>query len=271
MHPDIVEIVQGIGRLGPDVGLVTNGLLLDRIFPVADQFSFIRVSVDAGTPETYSRIHRSPTYNTVMSNIGKLLTKTSPEKVGLAYLVIPENAVPEEVLRFTERAVQLGVRYVVFRPAIITPKMKSNWKKGDLRRIHSFLLSIQKSYKGQLEIFLSSEERWRRVFRNSRTHNGSCMTCLLKGIIKADGSVPFCHLSRRIEERALGNIYDEEYPSIWGNGFHRSLLEKIDIKNCPIPCCVDDYRDVLYEHEDDIRDDTLPDLDIRESSHYNFL
>ncbi|MBU0958906.1 MAG: radical SAM protein, partial [Nanoarchaeota archaeon] len=73
MHPDIVKIIQHTREMGIDVALTTNGVLLtkDIIEEILPYLSWIKVSLDAATSSTYSKIHRTKAedYFIVMKNI----------------------------------------------------------------------------------------------------------------------------------------------------------------------------------------------------------
>lgn len=56
-HPDIGWLIEHLGSHGVQLGLTTNGLLIDRhLDAIAKYFRWTRISMDAGTPETFQRI-----------------------------------------------------------------------------------------------------------------------------------------------------------------------------------------------------------------------
>jgi len=61
LHRDIAAIVNHTKRVGIDVALTTNGTLLDAdlVERIADSLSWVRVSLNAATPETYGALHRT--------------------------------------------------------------------------------------------------------------------------------------------------------------------------------------------------------------------
>lgn len=271
MHKDIADIAKKIVALDLNIGLITNGLLLDRIFPAAKDFTFIRISLDAGTEETYAHVHGIPAFNQVLTNIKTLKNFIPSEKIGLAYLVIPQNSKEEEIRAFTEKAIQLGVGYIVFRPAILPKSIEMERLRNNLHQILSLINSLADEFAGDIRIYHSAQNRWTRTIQNTRGTTGKCRACLFKGVICADGSVPFCNLARNDKSRSLGNIYRKSFSEIWGSSRHNKFLEDIDIKDCPVPCAIDDYRDILYEYQENILNNTLPPLTFSKHSHENFV
>jgi MoaA/NifB/PqqE/SkfB family radical SAM enzyme len=59
IHPQARELIAYAQDKGLDTALVTNGLHLDRMREVLPRLSWLRVSVDAATPETYAKVRPS--------------------------------------------------------------------------------------------------------------------------------------------------------------------------------------------------------------------
>jgi MoaA/NifB/PqqE/SkfB family radical SAM enzyme len=89
VHPDHIEIIGKAQQLGLQTGLVTNAVKLrdDGVFRGLD---WLRVSLDAGTPETYRRIRASKQWPKVIANI-KLAATFEKPLVGIGFVVTREN------------------------------------------------------------------------------------------------------------------------------------------------------------------------------------
>lgn len=91
MHPATAAVAERLSRASVAVGLVTNGTLLDRHLDVLrGSLSWLRVSLDAATPETYGAVrpgHRGVNkFAKVLANI-RLVTGHHTLKVGISYVV----------------------------------------------------------------------------------------------------------------------------------------------------------------------------------------
>lgn len=96
VHPEHLMLFDHALRLGLDCSLNTNAMRLRAGWQdVLPRFQYIRVSVDAGTPEEYARIRGAkPTdYEKALENIRRLVEACRPNgcTVGAGYVVTPEN------------------------------------------------------------------------------------------------------------------------------------------------------------------------------------
>lgn len=115
-HPDICEILEYSVSLGLDVGLITNGLLLDKLIHVVKKLKFVRVSLDAACKETYKKVHGVDSFDKVIENIKKITSNCDFEKIGIGYLIVPDNIC--DIFQASFLAKQLGVRFIQYRPSI---------------------------------------------------------------------------------------------------------------------------------------------------------
>lgn len=92
VHPDHLELFSRAQAHGISTSLVTNGINLDTSHPAIRAMSWVRVSVDAGTAETYSKTRRVAArhWETVWKNI-EALAHTCTGTVGVGFVVTPEN------------------------------------------------------------------------------------------------------------------------------------------------------------------------------------
>lgn len=92
-HEDIFERTLGLGLRA---SLVSNGFRWrERIFDLLPRFDWVRVSIDAGTEDTYSAIRHVPigSLGKVLANVYRLCKGlgSGPTVVGMGYVVTPEN------------------------------------------------------------------------------------------------------------------------------------------------------------------------------------
>lgn len=108
VHPDWLKIIGRAQELGMQTGLVTNAVKL-KDDPVIDKLTWLRVSLDAGTPETYERVRKSKAWNKVQSNLQMLGKKTGPY-VGVGFVVTRENY--QELFRCAALVKSTGIPYL---------------------------------------------------------------------------------------------------------------------------------------------------------------
>lgn len=98
VHPDHELIFEKILDSEIQLALVSNGFRWrDRIFPLVPRMTWLRVSVDAGCPQTYSSIRRvsETAFFKVLGNIERAAKEIDSAKtqtvLGVGYTVTPDN------------------------------------------------------------------------------------------------------------------------------------------------------------------------------------
>lgn len=108
VHKDCMPIIAHAQSVGLQTALVTNGVRL-KPHRALEQLTWLRVSVDAGTAETYERIRRSRAWATVMRTLDYVGTLRRPY-VGVGFVVTRENW--HELRQACEIAKRCRVPYV---------------------------------------------------------------------------------------------------------------------------------------------------------------
>lgn len=127
-HPATNKIIQILGENGIAIGVTTNGTLIDRYLEILSVYScWTRISVDAGTAETYGKFrpHRSGRniFDKVINNM-KLLSKHKKHSLGYSFLLMSHldftgNVVEtnyHEVLHAGLLAREIGCDYFEIKP-----------------------------------------------------------------------------------------------------------------------------------------------------------
>src|SRR3990167_4243225 len=98
VHRQHEEIFRRALALDFKCSLVSNGLAWrDGLIDLLPGFAWTRVSLDAGTPETYARIRQTPAgnFNRVLGNVSNLARRIAERNaecvLGVGYVVTPDN------------------------------------------------------------------------------------------------------------------------------------------------------------------------------------
>ncbi len=110
VHPRCWEMIAYAQSLGLKTGLVTNGVRI-RDTDALENLDWIRVSVDAGMPHTYSRTRRTPEKNffKVIENMKKI-GELCQGVFGVGFVVTRENW--PEIVQGALIAEQVGAQYI---------------------------------------------------------------------------------------------------------------------------------------------------------------
>lgn len=242
-HAQIAAIVEGISKMAtadkerPRIGLVTNGVRLDRVARVADKLDFVRIGFDAPNQQIYSLLHgvkeSTHHFEKILSHATEFVKLIGKEKMRFGYLVVPpHNHCTEHILAASELAATIGVEHIAYRPAFGSPSASHEmWNEAA-----DAILVAKKLYRPGF-ILGGEGGSWPYVTRVSNQPSGYCKSRPLVLVIKADGTVPSCFLYReRLKERpAIGHI-SEGFEKLWFSEKHRESLGAVNRLNCPSVC-----------------------------------
>ncbi|HEY0710302.1 MAG TPA: radical SAM protein [Polyangia bacterium] len=118
-HPRFAELVRAVKALGIEQGMFTNGLLLDRhADDVRACFTYVRISLDAGTPRTHARMHvvSESQYDRIMGNLRRLIAARTDGRptVGIQFATHHENF--EDLSTSCAQAAEIGADYFSIKP-----------------------------------------------------------------------------------------------------------------------------------------------------------
>ncbi|RME55693.1 radical SAM protein [Candidatus Parcubacteria bacterium] len=258
LHKKINEIVAYTRAAGIDVAFTTNGTAMGRRFieQSLQHCSWIKVSLNAGHRETYSRIHRTrpEDFERVLSNLRAAVEYRNANEldttIGVQAILLPENHTEMVDLAQTCRA--LGVDYLVIKPY-------SQHHFSETRLYENL------TYDQWLELGkrLEQEERddFSIIFRTntmkkySEERNHAYDVCYstpaLWAYIMADGSVYSCSAYLLDERFALGNINNSSFKEIWEGEKRqenfRYVRHQLDITKCRKNCRMDAVNRYLYK------------------------
>ena len=134
LHKDFSEIVKYIKKIGLQLGIVTNGSRLGRTANVAgllERHDWIRVSLDAASQETFSKLHRPKTHVTlhdILDSAREIKMRNPNISLGYSFVIMWEglylngHELCPNIHEMTD-AVRLartyGFDYISFKPCLI--------------------------------------------------------------------------------------------------------------------------------------------------------
>ncbi len=279
LHNNLDQIILFAREAGMDVGILTNGTVLPyqralEIVPLVN--GYLQISVNAGRPETYAKIHRAPirhwdivwrhiegmvkikkTLGTGGCDIGvnmTLLMKESMEEDGR---VIPSNWQEAELL--VKRARDYGVDYVSLKPysqdayGVKTAQLYGDMRYGhqikEIRALGQYLVSTYGSSSFEVVFRISRFEEYEQ---EDRGYNTCLAVPAVWSYIQSDGSWLSCSAHWSNREFILGNIYSQTVREIWFGDSRREhmrfVLNELDVcSRCRKGCHVDKENRYLRE------------------------
>jgi cyclic pyranopterin phosphate synthase len=269
LHKKIHEIVSLTKQAGIDVSFTTNATVItDQFIDIALPLtSWIKVSINAGTAETYSKVHRTKEkdFDRVISNLKRMVQAKRDRNlvctIGAQALLLPENASEMKELALICRD-EIGLNYLVVKP--YSQHLFSETHKYEEIDYSPYIKMAQ-------ELRELNTENFNVVFRENtmlktlspERYDKCHATPFLWGYIMADGSVYGCSAYLLDQRFEYGNINRSTFQEIWEGEKRRRNFEfitkELDIKECRKNCRMDEVNRYLHK----IKEQTVP--------HINFI
>lgn len=151
LYPHFEEVVKFLKELSLQVGIVSNGTNIKKIENICHLLEgedWVRLSLDAGTNNTFQKIHRprmNITLDGVMAQVKQMRKMNSNFQMGYSFLIIGEhkkvNGVVlsnniKEIVPATKLAKENGFNYISLKPFISPEGERSTTiSKGNLDEI----------------------------------------------------------------------------------------------------------------------------------------
>ena len=268
LHKGIVELVRACAQEGVDVAFTTNATVLPEGFAeeALPHVAWLKASVNAGTPETYARIHRAPErdFHRALGHLRTLVEARAGGgcTVGVQALLLPENAHEMERLAALCRD-ELGVDYLVVKPYSQHPFSRTRRYAG---LDYAEYLALEERLLGYVtEGFrVIFRRRTMRKYGEARRGYVRChATPFFWAYVMADGSVWGCSAYLLDERFRYGNLLERSFREIWEGEARRRSFEhvrrELDVSGCRRNCRMDEVNRYLA----DLAEERVP--------HVNFI
>lgn len=258
LHKKINEIVEATHNAGINISFTTNATVLNEAFlrrslPLT---SWVKVSLNAGTPETYAQVHgtKAKDFDIVVQNLKNAVAYKRAHAldvvIGAQALLLPENAEELEALGQLCRD-EIGLDYLVIKPysqhLFSDTRVYENLSYTDVTLLAKSLRKL-------------STETFSLVFRDgtmkrygedlSERYTKCGATPFFWAYVMADGQVYGCSAYLLEERFRYGSIIEQSFQSIWEGERRRANFEfvrnELDIKDCRKNCRMDAVNRYLF-------------------------
>ena len=270
LHKDINKIVYLTNSAGIDVAFTTNGTVINDKFinESVPLTSWIKISINAGTEDTYQKIHNSKSndFKKVVNNLKKAVEFRNKNKinctVGAQTLLLPENYHEmTELVNLCKN--EIGLDYLVINP----------YSQHKYRITHKYEnIQYQKYVEMNEKLTKMSDENFQVIFRintmkkhiNKDDRYPKCSaTPFFWAYVMANGDVYGCSAYLLDDRFNYGNLNDYSFTEIWQGDKRREnfhyVLNSLDISECRVNCRMDEVNRYLHN----IKNNTVP--------HANFI
>lgn len=210
LHAYASEILAAARAAGLHVCLLTNGELLSPMHDVVLACcDFVRVSLDAGRPKTYSRLHGvgEERWHEVWAGISGIASHAGGPLIGISYVATPNNC--DELGQLAVVAASSGVKYLLV--------------KHDVRRKHATLENLRHRMTPHLEEAARLlDVEYRRADADVPQPELPVALAAARPTVAASGRLyPCCHLTT--PEFEIADLSVTALVDIWATARHREV------------------------------------------------
>jgi GTP 3',8-cyclase len=257
LHKQIDRMVVAAVKTGIDTAMTTNASILSDAFvdSALPLMSWIKVSINAGTAETYAQIHRTKKqdFDRVITNLKRLVDERGKKGfscvLGAQILLLPENYGEVEALARLCRD-EIGLDYLVVKP----------YSQHSFSQTRRYQYIDYKQFYGLGELLTKlNTAKFNVVFRENtmKKHNRGdadryrhCLsTPFFWAYVMATGSVYGCSAYLLDQRFEYGNLNDASFNDIWESERRRQnfldMRKSVDIHECRINCRMDEVNRYL--------------------------
>jgi GTP 3',8-cyclase len=230
LHKDIASFVKTAKTNGIDVSMTTNGAPLTqrKAEEILPYLSWIRFSIDAGTKETYSKVHgtREEDFEKVMGNI-EYAVRLKKERglevtIGTQALLIKQNL--RELVSLAVRLKSIGADNLQIKPYSHHPL-----SKNDLSVNPQEAEALREKLEAVAGNSFEVKYRTKTIERiNSGIDYPQCFGLPFFALIDSRGSVIPCNMFYNNPDFSYGNLNENMFSEIWGSEKRQEVIRKIN-------------------------------------------
>ncbi len=255
LHKEICDIILFTKKAGVDVALTTNGVLLNKelVDKTLGSIEWIKISINAGTKETYSKIHRTKPndFDRVFENVSYAVKARCENgyktALGMQLLLLPDNWHEAELL--AQKAKDTGLDYLVIKPYSQHLLGKSTAYKNVKYSDYLHLSDTLKKYNDNdfnVIFRVDSMNEW----DEGKHEYEKCLALPFWSYIDAGGNVWGCSCYLNDDRFYYGNINDDSFEAIWNAEKRKMSLEWVntglDTSKCRVNCRMDKINKYLW-------------------------
>ena len=250
VHKDISDITRSAVLVaGLDAAFTTNGVLMDRLDCV-DLCTWIKVSLNAGTKETYTKVHKSKPndWDKVWAGINGAVKRKGNCTIGVQCVVLPENVY--EMRNLASLCAEAGVDYLVLKPySQGTFQISHQYEGVDYKAMRAYLDGVREFSTDTFKVVYRSDSVNQEIDKK-HSYDRCRATPTFWVYSMGNGDVFTCSAHLLDKRFCIGNLNEQSFQDIWEGERRREnweLMQSFNIKQCRLNCRMDKSNKYLAD------------------------
>jgi len=257
LYKPLKNVLNHCKEVGIDSSLTTNFVQLDdeTIESIVDACSWVKVSINGGTAESYAQIHQTTSrhFDQALQNLEKAIIMRQKRKssctFGAQLLLLPENR--ETIIPLAKKLKAIGVDYLVIKPYTQSlygiSRQYENLKYDDMMYLQEELDAI----KSDAFNIIFRERTMNKLHEEKQPYDKCYSTPNFWAYVMANGDVYGCGAYLENDKFNYGNINNDSFEAIWEGSKRqeavRYMRDELDISQCRKNCRMDEVNRYLWD------------------------
>lgn len=262
MHPAIEWVIRALGEAGVRVGITTNGLYIRKHLDVIARYAqWVRVSMDAGTSETFNKLRPSrqgrSLFDAALDNM-RAYAKVKQGKLGYSFMVYSEGdhgfkgvtvagnvkglarikSNAGEIFRAAQIARDIGCDYFEIKPMydVNHYSVLQDEAVADLVEAQLALAKTLETERFRVVEAVKLRATLRGMSNLEPKTYHRCAVAQLRTLITPSG-VYVCPYFRGAEDKRLGDVNAMSFPEMWHGTRREEVMRLLNpAVDCPMHC-----------------------------------
>ncbi len=249
-HPDIGWVIEYLAGNGVKLGLTTNGVLIDRYLGlIAEHVDWCRVSIDAGTDETFRHFRPNLKGSSELGRVVRNMRKLASEKtgkLGYSFLLLTEfgedgevtRSNVDEIFEAAALAKDIGCDYFEVKPSFdldhFLVQQPSDLMRVAKRQIDQALTLADETFRiaGATNLHFTLQQ----LGREQPKPYTECKVSQLRTLVTPSGAY-VCPYYRGNEDKKIGDLTKQTLKEMWSGKQRLKVMEDLDpSKDCRFHC-----------------------------------
>lgn len=248
LHRRTSDLINNLVNNGLEVGVVTNGVFINKHEAALSKCRWVGISVDAGSNTSFTNLkgRGAATFDQVINNIECLHLFSPQLEITYKFLAHPLNI--SDIYEAVRLAKKIGCRFFHMRPT------GNSWDNLNQANIFTSLhIALASAHIEQARLDFEDEnfsvfgvvhkfsEDWgiRHDFKK-------CYATAMTAVIQPNNTIGLCCDRRGDPKLDLGTFIKlEDIINLWGSAQHINLMRSINLHDCPR--CTYEPHNQLFE------------------------
>lgn len=240
--------MEAVLEAGIDLSIITNGsLLTGKKAKLLSKAKWVRISLESGCTETYSRIRgvNKDVFTAICDNIEYFSRiKNADCELGINFVIGPKNY--KEVYHTGKLMQALGANHIKYAALVSTTskEMHAPFKEETIEQIHRLIRESGNNFK-IINLYESD-------FDSNVVFGRNYDFCGIKDyvtVIAANSKIYYCHDKAYLSQGEIGDISQKSFREVWFSDETTQKFKEFNPRQiCRHHCVYDDRNEILNHY-----------------------